>query len=118
MFRSHKSNFHWKHNRTWVGQAKNLCSAEHSEEFGLDNIEDEINLLEQEVNNEYHQQEIGFSHNDLQYGNIMIDEDTNSITIIVSFSLPLQNIIITHELTLVFYNRTTSMLVITQLHTT
>ena len=83
MFRSHKSNFHWKHNRTWVGQAKNLCSAEHSEEFGLDNIEDEINLLEQEVNNEYHQQEIGFSHNDLQYGNIMIDEDTNAITIIV-----------------------------------
>ncbi|CAN6860321.1 unnamed protein product [Brassica oleracea] len=72
----------WDRMRTWVGQAKNLCSAEHSEEFGLDNIEDEINLLEQEVNNEYHQQEIGFSHNDLQYGNIMIDEDTNAITII------------------------------------
>lgn len=60
-----------------------MCSNEHSKEFGLDNIEDEINLLEQEVNNE---QEIGFCHNDLQYGNIMIDEDTNAITIIVSLT--------------------------------
>ncbi|KAL1196021.1 putative choline kinase 3 [Cardamine amara subsp. amara] len=68
----------WDRMRTWVGQAKNLCSTEHSKEFGLDNIEDEINLLEQEVN----QQEIGFCHNDLQYGNIMIDEDTNAIAII------------------------------------
>ncbi|XP_010438049.1 PREDICTED: probable choline kinase 3 isoform X2 [Camelina sativa] len=69
----------WDRMRTWVGQAKNLCSNEHSTEFGLDNIEDEINLLEQEVNNE---QEIGFCHNDLQCGNIMIDEETNAITII------------------------------------
>lgn len=104
--------------RNWLGQAKSLCTPEDSADFGLDNIEAEINLLEHELQYEYKQQEIGFCHNDLQYGNIMIDEDTNSITIIVSFSLPLQNIIITHELTLVFYNRTTSMLVITQLHTT
>lgn len=68
--------------RTWVGQAKNLCSPEDSTEFCLDNIEEEINLLEQEVN----QQEIGFCHNDLQYGNIMINEDTNAITIIVSLT--------------------------------
>lgn len=32
---------------------------------------------------------IGFCHNDLQYGNIMIDEETRQVTIIVScvFSL-------------------------------
>lgn len=30
-------------------------------------------------------QEIGFCHNDLQYGNIMMDEDTRAITLIVSF---------------------------------
>jgi len=76
--------------RTWVGQAKNLCSNEHSTEFGLDDIEDEINLLEQEVNNE---QEIGFCHNDLQYGNIMIDEETNAITIIVSLLLITTNLL-------------------------
>ncbi|OAP00042.1 hypothetical protein AXX17_AT4G10940 [Arabidopsis thaliana] len=80
----------WDRMRTWVGQAKNLCSNEHSIEFGLDNIEDEINLLEQEVNNE---QEIGFCHNDLQYGNIMIDEETNAITIIVSLLLITTNLL-------------------------
>ncbi|CAN8246735.1 unnamed protein product [Cochlearia groenlandica] len=72
----------WNRMRTWVRQAKNLCSSEDSREFCLDNIEDEINMLEQEVNNEHHQQQIGFCHNDLQYGNIMIVQDTNAITII------------------------------------
>jgi choline/ethanolamine kinase len=28
---------------------------------------------------------IGFCHNDLQYGNIMIDEETRQLTIIVSY---------------------------------
>ena len=69
--------------RNWLGQAKSLCTPEDSADFGLDNIEAEINLLEHELQYEYKQQEIGFCHNDLQYGNIMIDEDTNAITIIV-----------------------------------
>lgn len=30
-------------------------------------------------------QQIGFCHNDLQYGNIMMDEDTRAITLIVSY---------------------------------
>ncbi|XP_013717330.1 probable choline kinase 3 [Brassica napus] len=72
----------WDRMRNWLGQAKSLCTPEDSAEFGLDNIESEINLLEHELLYEYKQQEIGFCHNDLQYGNIMIDEDTNSITII------------------------------------
>ncbi|KAL1219682.1 putative choline kinase 3 [Cardamine amara subsp. amara] len=72
----------WDRMRNWLGQAKSLCTPEDSEEFGLDNIEAEINLLQHELQNENHQQEIGFCHNDLQYGNIMIDEETSAITII------------------------------------
>ncbi|KFK21946.1 hypothetical protein AALP_AAs60120U000100 [Arabis alpina] len=69
--------------RKWLGQAKSLCTPEDSEEFRLDNVEAEINLLEHELHNEcFKQHDIGFCHNDLQYGNIMIDEDTNVITII------------------------------------
>lgn len=32
---------------------------------------------------------IGFCHNDLQYGNIMIDEETRQVTIIVSYPFSL-----------------------------
>lgn len=64
---------------------------------------------------------IGFCHNDLQYGNIMIDEDTNAITIIVSFSFVITIILRRkkkRDRNTRFSNRTTSTLVITQLHTT
>jgi len=77
-------------NRNWLRQVKSLCTPEDLAEFGLDKIEDEIYLLEHELQDKCKQQEIGFCHNDLQYGNIMIDEDTNAITIIVSFPLPLR----------------------------
>ncbi|XP_010543053.1 PREDICTED: probable choline kinase 3 isoform X2 [Tarenaya hassleriana] len=70
----------WDRMRTWLGQARSLCSPEDAEEFGLNNIEDEIDFLEQDLQTEF--QEIGFCHNDLQYGNIMMDEDTNAITLI------------------------------------
>lgn len=60
-----------------------MISSEHAKEFSLENLEEEIAMLEKEFSNDY--QEIGFCHNDLQYGNIMIDETTKSITIIVSF---------------------------------
>lgn len=53
------------------------------DEFRLEALEGEINLLEERLTRD--DQEIGFCHNDLQYGNIMIDEETNAITIIVSF---------------------------------
>jgi len=48
----------------------------------LDSLENEITALENECSGDY--QWIGFCHNDLQYGNIMIDEETNVLTIIVS----------------------------------
>ncbi|VAH09801.1 unnamed protein product [Triticum turgidum subsp. durum] len=43
-------------------------------------LEKEINALESEFSGE--DQCIGFCHNDLQYGNIMIDEETKALTII------------------------------------
>ncbi|CAA0265381.1 unnamed protein product [Arabidopsis thaliana] len=72
----------WDRMRNWLRQAKSLCTPEDLAEFGVDKIEAEIYLLEHELHDKCKQQEIGFCHNDLQYGNIMIDEDTNAITII------------------------------------
>ncbi|KAK8647018.1 hypothetical protein V6N13_120776 [Hibiscus sabdariffa] len=70
----------WKRLRSWLGQAKKLCSPEAAKEFGLDALGDEISILEKELSQDY--QEIGFCHNDLQYGNIMMDEETRAITLI------------------------------------
>jgi thiamine kinase-like enzyme len=67
--------------RNWLKTAKSLCTPEEAKDFRLDSIEDEISLIEKELSGD---QSIGFCHNDLQYGNIMIDEETRSITIIVS----------------------------------
>ncbi|CAH8363611.1 unnamed protein product [Eruca vesicaria subsp. sativa] len=72
----------WDRMMNWLEQAMSLCTPEDSAEFGLENIETEINFLEYNLKYEYKQQEIGFCHNNLQYGNIMIDEITSDITII------------------------------------
>ncbi|GJM89572.1 hypothetical protein PR202_ga05776 [Eleusine coracana subsp. coracana] len=66
----------WERLRT----AKSLCSSDEAKEFCLDSMEKEITALENELSEEF--QCIGFCHNDLQYGNIMIDEDTKVLTII------------------------------------
>lgn len=71
--------------RNWLKAAKSLCSVEEAEEFCLDTLEEEITTLEKAITQEG--QKIGFCHNDLQYGNIMIDEETRLVTIIVSFLL-------------------------------
>ncbi|KAI4346548.1 hypothetical protein L6164_007437 [Bauhinia variegata] len=70
----------WKRMRNWLVQAKSLCSPKDIKKFGLNNLDVEINILEKKLSEE--RQEIGFCHNDLQYGNIMLDENTESITII------------------------------------
>lgn len=67
--------------RKWVNLAKSLCSPKDIKNFGLVKMDEEINKLEDLISEDY--QEIGFCHNDLQYGNIMINEDTRAITIIV-----------------------------------
>ncbi|XP_077239257.1 putative choline kinase 2 [Tasmannia lanceolata] len=75
-----KNVFLWKRLRNWLSTAKRFCSPEEILEFRLNVMEDEITTLENELSKENNL--IGFCHNDLQYGNIMIDEETRSITII------------------------------------
>lgn len=70
----------WNRMRRWLRKAKGLCSPAEIKEFGLDNLDDEIQMLEKELTRD--DQEIGFCHNDLQYGNIMMDEETKSLTLI------------------------------------
>ncbi|KAL0398189.1 UNVERIFIED_CONTAM: putative choline kinase [Sesamum radiatum] len=52
------------------------------EEFRFNILEDEISELEKNLATGH--QLVGFCHNDLQYGNIMMDEETRLITIIDS----------------------------------
>ncbi|KAL8159935.1 hypothetical protein V2J09_001472 [Rumex salicifolius] len=70
----------WNRMRNWVKKAKNLCSLKDGKEFELSRIEDEIQMVKREV--ERDGLGIGFCHNDLQYGNIMMDEEKGSITLI------------------------------------
>ncbi|CAN6455809.1 unnamed protein product [Victoria cruziana] len=75
-----KDPFLWNRLRNWLIVATKLCSTEEAAEFELSKIGEEINILEKEVSND--DQKIGFCHNDLQYGNIMMDEETKALTII------------------------------------
>ncbi|XP_010534325.1 PREDICTED: probable choline kinase 2 [Tarenaya hassleriana] len=70
----------WDRLRNWLSACKRLDLAEEAKSFGLDAIKDEIILLEKSLSRDG--ELIGFCHNDLQYGNIMIDEENRSITII------------------------------------
>ncbi|XP_004499796.1 probable choline kinase 2 [Cicer arietinum] len=70
----------WRTLRTWLSEAKRLSSPKEVEAFYLDTVDKEISILEKELSGAH--QRIGFCHNDLQYGNIMLDEETNSVTII------------------------------------
>ncbi|RAL40648.1 hypothetical protein DM860_006718 [Cuscuta australis] len=74
----------WDRLRNWLEKAKSLCSTEDIKEFGLEDLEDEIGFLENEISREAEEEDIvvGFCHNDLQYGNIMIDDDANCVTLI------------------------------------
>lgn len=69
----------WDRLRNWLSAAKSMCSAEEMQSLCLDAMEEEIETLHNCLAADQH---IAFCHNDLQYGNIMIDEDTRSITII------------------------------------
>ncbi|CAH9105055.1 unnamed protein product [Cuscuta epithymum] len=70
----------WDRLRNWLDKAKSLCSMEDAKDFRLDTLEDEINFLEKEITGEF--EEVGFCHNDLQYGNIMIKDNASCITLI------------------------------------
>ncbi|XP_047045296.1 probable choline kinase 2 [Lolium rigidum] len=75
-----KSFLLWDRLRNWLKTAKSVCPSDEAKEFRLDSLEKEITALESEFSGE--DQCIGFCHNDLQYGNIMIDEETKALTII------------------------------------
>ncbi|PKA64500.1 choline/ethanolamine kinase [Apostasia shenzhenica] len=70
----------WGRLRNWLKGAQSFCSSEEAKEFQLETLEDEISALENSLSGG--DQRIGFCHNDLQYGNIMMDEKTRQITII------------------------------------
>ncbi|KMT17003.1 hypothetical protein BVRB_2g042060 [Beta vulgaris subsp. vulgaris] len=69
----------WDRLRDWLITAQRLARPDHVNEFSLNALGDEISELEKKLSSN---QLVGFCHNDLQYGNIMIDEQTMSITII------------------------------------
>ncbi|XP_047971434.1 probable choline kinase 2 isoform X1 [Salvia hispanica] len=69
----------WDRMRKWVKEAKRVSSPQEAKEFRLEDVEAEILALEKKLHTN---NGIGFCHNDLQYGNIMVDEETKSITII------------------------------------
>ncbi|XVF82472.1 hypothetical protein PTKIN_Ptkin16aG0051400 [Pterospermum kingtungense] len=70
----------WDRLRNWLNAAKRVCPLDEARAFRLEAFEEEISLLEKKLLGGH--QRIGFCHNDLQYGNIMMDEETKSITII------------------------------------
>lgn len=69
--------------RRWLEEARGRCSEEESNQFQLNKLGDEIAVLEKTLSGV--EQSVGFCHNDLQYGNIMIYEETRQVTLIVSF---------------------------------
>ena len=70
--------------RDWLKKALTLCGPEHIEELQLRKLGSEIDELSYRLSERIETNKIGFCHNDLQYGNIMLDEEDTSITLIVS----------------------------------
>ncbi|KAH6758875.1 Protein kinase superfamily protein [Perilla frutescens var. frutescens] len=70
----------WDRIRKWLNEARRISSPQEAKEFQLDVLEAEISTLEKNLST--NGRRLGFCHNDLQYGNIMMDEETRSITII------------------------------------
>ncbi|KAK7314081.1 hypothetical protein VNO77_39290 [Canavalia gladiata] len=70
----------WDRLRNWLSEAKRLSPPEEVEELHLDKMDKEISALEMELSGTHPR--MGFCHNDLQYGNIMLNEEANSVTII------------------------------------
>ncbi|KAI3996217.1 hypothetical protein MKX01_026685 [Papaver californicum] len=70
----------WNRLRNWLVEAKRVCSPEEASALMLDSLEAEISILEKALSGE--SRRVGFCHNDLQYGNIMMDETTRLVTII------------------------------------
>ncbi|XP_051129055.1 probable choline kinase 2 [Andrographis paniculata] len=70
----------WKRLCHWLKEATRLSSEKEAEEFRFNDLDNEISMLQKNLSTG--NQLVGFCHNDLQYGNIMMDEITKLITII------------------------------------
>ncbi|KAL3616790.1 hypothetical protein CASFOL_039184 [Castilleja foliolosa] len=70
----------WDRLRNYLKEAKRLSLPAEADEFRFNALGDEISVLEKKLSTD--KQLVGFCHNDLQYGNIMMDEVTKCITII------------------------------------
>ncbi|BAF04137.2 probable choline kinase 1 isoform X2 [Oryza sativa Japonica Group] len=70
----------WQRLRRWLEEARGRCSPEEARQFSLEKLGDEIAMLDIALSGV--DQRVGFCHNDLQYGNIMIYEETRQVTLI------------------------------------
>ncbi|KAH7366277.1 hypothetical protein KP509_18G070700 [Ceratopteris richardii] len=70
----------WKRLMDWLREALSMCTDEHIVEFNVKILGSEIEDLK--VRSSEFKSRIGFCHNDLQYGNIMMDDKDGSLTII------------------------------------
>ncbi|MCD7454141.1 hypothetical protein HAX54_023623 [Datura stramonium] len=77
----------WGELRKLLNDAKTLSSAEIKKEFSLENLEEEINLLENILSKDSSQQVV-FCHSDLRGDNMIFNETTKHLTLIVSISFP------------------------------
>lgn len=70
----------WMRLRNWLRTALALCPDVEVAGFRVDCMEDEINFLEKMLSGEG--ESIGFCHNDLQYANMMFNDEDKCLTII------------------------------------
>lgn len=70
----------WSRLRNYLSEVQRISSSSKEDPFHIAAMEEEITTLENTLTGNH--LPVGFCHNDLQYGNIMMDEVTKSITII------------------------------------
>lgn len=70
----------WNRIRFWIDKALEICPQICHEEFQLETLKEEVSELQSKLSKSG--ERIGFCHNDLQYGNIMMDETNGVVTII------------------------------------
>lgn len=70
----------WARLRAWLDTALRIVPKAQVREFGLENLGSAVAALERRLGGPL--ERVGFCHNDLQYGNIMVDERTGAITLI------------------------------------
>lgn len=70
----------WPRLRAWLESALEIVPRHLVREFGLEALGAEVAALERRLGGPC--ERLGYCHNDLQYGNIMVDERTGTVTLI------------------------------------